>query len=101
MVRCVDAAAAFGRHRAARPGQLLRVDGFQHCRSAAAMLMSQDVVATVYCAASEIGCRSIETACARLFARVHARLYSSSVGIPRGLGEEVVHNVSQSMQVSS
>ena len=52
MVRCLDVAAAFGRHRAARPGQLLCVAGFEHCRSAAAVLMSQDVVATVYCAAS-------------------------------------------------
>ena len=48
MVRCLDVAAAFGRHRAARPGQLLCVAGFEHCRSAAAVLMSQDVVATVY-----------------------------------------------------
>ena len=44
MVRCLDVAAAFGRHRAARPGQLLCVAGFEHCRSAAAVLMSQDVV---------------------------------------------------------
>ena len=71
MVRCLDVAAAFGRHRAARPGQLLRVDGFQHCRSAAAVLMIQDVGATVYCAAS-VAARYRRLA--RLFARVYARL---------------------------